>query len=491
MTSRNITLAVIAGLIVLLVAVVVYRTESYQPPAAADLKSVKLAAPIAIDVKKAAQHLGQAVQFQTVSHQNKTDNKTEEWDKLHAWLSTTYPAINVALTRETVKEHALLFTWKGSDPSLKPIILMAHQDVVPVTPGSEKNWKYPPFSGAMAENAVWGRGSIDDKGSLIALMEAVETLAAKGFKPKRTVYIVSGHDEEVRGGGALAVAQLLKSRGVKAEWVLDEGGEIEKDNPIAGGPVARISIAEKGYGTLRVTVPAQGGHSSTPPKETGVVTLSKAILAIANRPYPSHIHGPIRTMFEALAPYAPWDMRMEIANLWLFEPLLIRQLADQPSNAAMFHTTIAPTMLQGSPKENVLPQDATAWINFRFDPNDRSTDIMRRTKEAVGDLPVTIAWDKPPFEPSRVSSMQSEGWKIIAALAGDMTHAPVVPGMTLGGTDSWFFMDVSDNTYLFQPVAFTSEEFHIMIHGTNEHMPLENLGNMIQFYARLIETAAG
>ena len=162
---------------------------------------MKIAAATPVDQATAALHLSQSIQIQTISHQNKAENDWAEWDRLHAWLATTYPAAHAAMTREVIAGHTLVYTWTGSRPELAPIVLMAHQDVVPVTPGSEAAWTHPPFDGVVADGAVWGRGSIDDKGSLVTLFEALESVAAGGFKPVRTVIIVSGHDEEVRGVG--------------------------------------------------------------------------------------------------------------------------------------------------------------------------------------------------------------------------------------------------------------------------------------------------
>ena len=170
--------------------------------------------------------------------------------------------------------------------SLSPIILMAHQDVVPVTEGTEKDWKYPPFAGQVADGAVWGRGTIDDKGSLVALFEAAEALTAQGFAPKRTIYIISGHDEEVGGTGAKAAADLLASRKVKALFTLDEGSVVVTDAPVINGPAIMIGIAEKGYATLKVTAKATGGHSSMPPADLASISLAKAMVAI-NEPRPN------------------------------------------------------------------------------------------------------------------------------------------------------------------------------------------------------------
>lgn len=479
----------LTAVLVILVAVVAVRTITYAPPTSA-AGQVTLAPAIPIDSAAAAQHLSQAIGFLTISHQDQAEDLPAEWDKLHAWLQTTYPAAHAAMTREVVAGHTLIYTWTGSDPSLKPIVLMAHQDVVPVTPGTEKDWKHPPFAGVVADGAVWGRGAIDDKGSLVTLFEGIEALAKTGFKPKRTVIVVSGHDEEVRGVGARAAAAHLKARNIRAEFVLDEGLAIVQDHPLTGGPVAMIGLGEKGYATLVVTAKAPGGHSSTPPADGGgVVSLSRAVAAIADKPFEKKLDGAALSMLQSLAPSSGLTLKMAIANLWLFEPVVIGQAAASPAGAALLHTTIAPTMLKGSPKENVLPQDATAWINYRIAPGQTSADVMAHTKAAVGDLPVTLAWAKTPDEPSALSSTTSRGYGALSALVGDMAKGPVAPGLVTAGTDSRYLAPVADDIYRFQPMRFTLQDT-AMIHGTNERLTLDNLELAVQFYARLIATAA-
>jgi carboxypeptidase PM20D1 len=479
------------ALVLVLVAVVLVRTLTYKAPAVVEGRAVKVAPSESIDVARAAEHLSQAVQIQTVSHQDPADDRPAEWDRLHALLQTTYPAAHAAMTRDVVAGHTLVYTWPGSDPSLAPIVLMAHQDVVPVTPGTEGDWKHPPFGGEIAEGAVWGRGAIDDKGSLITLFEAVETLAARGFKPVRTVIVVSGHDEEVRGVGARAATALLKSRGIKAEFVLDEGLAVITDSPVAAGRLAMIGTAEKGYATMKVTAKAPGGHSSAPPKDSGgVVTLARAVTAIADNQFPMAFSGPGADMLKTLAPQGPFMVRMAVANAWLFKPLLVRQMGATAPGAALLHTTIAPTMLKGSPKENVLPQDAAAWINYRIAPGDSSAKVMAAAESAVGDLPVTLSWIKTPDEPSPVSSTTSDGWRVLSAVVAEAAKAPVAPSLVTAGTDSRYLQPVAKDVYRFQPMDFSLKEVG-MIHGTNEHLTLKNLEQAVQFYARLIATAAG
>ncbi len=474
----------------LLSAVVGVRTALYRPPTqAAVTDTMELAPAVSIDSARAASNLSAAIRIRTVSHQDAAENEPTEWDKLHAWLQATYPVAHAAMKRETVAGHTLVYTWAGANPSLQPILLMAHQDVVPVTPGTENDWSHPPFDGVVTDDAVWGRGAVDDKGSLVGLFEALEALAATGFVPQRTVYVVSGHDEEAGGSGAKAAAELLRQRGVRPQFVLDEGMLVVQDFPLLGRPVALIGVAEKGYATLKVTATAPGGHSSAPPPETGVEVLAKAVLAITGKPFPLQFDGPAADMVRALAPDASLLVRVAVANEWLFRPLLVRQMAATPAGAASLHTTIAPTMLRGSPKENVLPQDATAWINYRIAPGTVAADVMQRATDATQGLDVQLAWQGTAYDPPPVSSSTSAAYRLLAALAAGSEHTPVAPGLVTATTDSRFMSGIADDIYRFAPVVATLDELK-MIHGTNERMTLANLTRVVDFYARLVATAA-
>ena len=489
-TIRKIALAGVAAVAVA-ATVAGVRTATFAPDAVSDGRDIKLAPAPIVNINAAAARLSEAVRFRTVSNQNKADNQIEEWSKFQQWLTTTYPAFHRTVQREVIAGGTLVYTWPGSDAAAQPIILMAHQDVVPVTPGTEKDWKYPPFDGVIAEKAVWGRGTVDDKGSLIALFEAMEALASTGFTPRRTVYLISSHDEEVFGGGAEAAAKLLAERKVRALFTLDEGSAIILDAPVVNGPAILIGVAEKGYATLQVTANATGGHSSMPPKDTGVVHLARAVLAIHERAFPIELRGPAADMIAVLGGKAGGMTRVAVANQWLFGALLREQVAATPAGAAAFHTTIAPTMLTGSPKENVLPQSANALINYRIAPWNRSADIMARAKEATRGIAVDLAWVNPPREPSKVSSTSSQGWQLVAAAARPHAPtAPISPYLVVGGTDSRNFEGISDDVYRFMPMHFTIQGA-TMIHGTNEHMSLANLKRMIDFYATLVATSAG
>ncbi len=477
------------AIVVAVAGVVVVRTLTFEPPVAS-AAPVPLAPAPRIDVEAAARHLAEAVRIRTVSHQDAAANDPREWDRLHAWLQATYPAAHAAMTRTVVAGHTLIYTWPGRDPARPPFILMAHQDVVPVTPGTERDWHHPPFDGVIADGAVWGRGSIDDKGSLVALFEGLEALATQGFVPRRTLIVVSGHDEEAGGSGAAAAAQWLRDRGVHAEFALDEGLAVVSDLPLVSQPVAMIGVGEKGYATLKVTAPAAGGHSSAPPPETGVETLARAVLAIADHDFPPEFRGPAADMLRELAPHAGFGVRLAVANEWLFRPLLVRQMAATPVGAASLHTTIAPTMLRGSPKENVLPQDATAWINYRIAPQDTAAGVLERARQATRALDVRLEWEGGvAYDPSPVSSSRSDAFRLIATLASDGGMLPVAPGLVTATTDSRHMAGIATDVYRFQPIVL-SLAAAAMIHGTDERLTVDNLRRMCEFYARLVATAA-
>ena len=481
----------IGAAVVALGGVVAVRTATFAPQAVADGAAIKVAAAAPFDTNLAAQHLAESIRFQTISNQDPAQNQSGEWDKLHGWLATTYPKAHAAMQREMLGK-TLVYTWPGSDPAAQPVIVMAHQDVVPVTPGTEKDWKYQPFAGTIAEGAVWGRGAIDDKGSLVALFEAMEALAAQGFKPKRTIYLVSGHDEEAGGSGAAEAAKLLASRKVKALFTIDEGGIITTDTPIINQPAMMIGVAEKGYVTLRVRADAPGGHSSMPPKEIGTINLAKALIAIHENQFPLELRGPAAGMIDVFAAKAGGMTKVAAANKWLFGGLIKRQMGDSPTSAALLHTTIAPTMLQGSPKENVLPQSAEALINYRIAPWDNSAKVLERARGAAKGLPVKVDFtERAPREPTPVSSSTSLGWQLIVASAR-AGHPGLVaaPYLVVAGTDSRSMTPVSDDVYRFAAISLATSETK-MIHGTNEHITLKNLESAIAFYARLLATAAG
>lgn len=486
---------IIAGAAVLILAVagfVGYRTMSFTaPPPPADA-AIPDTDAYAIDASAAAMRLGEAIRFRTVSLVEETEDRAQ-FVQFHAWMQQRYPAFHAAAQREIIGELSLMYTWPGSDPAQPPLLLLAHQDVVPVPDDTRQAWRIDPFGGVVRDDAVWGRGAIDDKGSLVAILEAAEFLAAQGRRPARTIIFAFGHDEEIGGdNGAVLMASALKDRGVRAWFVLDEGMAAVDRHPLTGGPASMIGISERGSGTLRVRAVGQPGHSSMPPAETAVSLVSEAVDRIHAMPIERSLEGgPALAMMRALAPELSFTNRMAVSNEWLFGPLLRQRLEGDPTAQALLGTTVAPTMINGGVRPNVLPAEATAMINFRIHPRDTSEDLLRRARQAVADLDgVTVDWAETPRDATAISSTTSSSYGLLAALSrGILPDAPVAPGLVLAGTDSRHYSDVAENVYRFQPIILTSEDIE-GLHGVNEHISIANYERMIRFYVGLMEAGA-
>ncbi|MEM7663741.1 MAG: M20 family peptidase [Pseudomonadota bacterium] len=480
----------LAGLIILLVAIVLVRTLSYGGPVEG-VQSVDLPEPPNVSAERAAERLGEAIRFKTITLKagDPVPNRAQPWIDLHAWLEDTYPLAHQTMDLELVAGYSRLYRWYGSDTSLDPIVLMAHQDVVPVNIGTESDWTGAPFAGEIIDGVIYGRGALDDKGSLIALMEAVEALIADGFMPRRTIYLMFGHDEEVSGAGAQAMFALLKDRGVRAEMVLDEGFFVIKDSPLTGKPFGFVGVAEKGYLTLRLTVSAEGGHSSNPPRNSANVRLARAILALDNEQMEADFSKPpVSDLFRAAAKDMGFASRMALANLWLFQGAVEAQLAGVGD--ATIRTTTAPTMLAGSIKENVLPQRSAAIVNFRIHPNNTPEDVIAHVEQVTADiegLEVSVNDESGIGSPaSAVSPTDNLAYGVLSAVASRVGEgAAVGPGLVIGATDARYAGVISDNVYRFVP-SFTSMDEVSGFHGTNERLSVENMGRMIEGYAQII-----
>ncbi|MBX9747532.1 MAG: M20/M25/M40 family metallo-hydrolase [Hyphomonadaceae bacterium] len=469
-----------------------YRTYTFTAPPPPAAVAIPDTGAYAIDASAAAIRLAEAVRFRTVSLVEETEDRAQ-FVQFHAWLQQNYPAFHAAARREVIGELSLLYTWEGSDPGQPPIMLLAHQDVVPVPDDTLENWDVDPFGGIIRDDAIWGRGAIDDKGSLVALMEAAEFLAAQGRRPARTIIFAFGHDEELGGdNGAVVMAQTLAERGVRAWFVLDEGMAALDRHPLTGGPASMIGISERGGGNLRIHAVGQPGHSSMPPNQTAVSLVAEAVNRIHAMPIEQRLEGgPALGMMRALAPELSFTNRMAVANEWLFAPMLRERMEGNAAARALLGTTIAPTVIQGGSRPNVLPGEANAWINFRIHPRDSAADLLRRARQQVADLEgVSIEWDGEPRDATPISSTTSSSYALIAALSGAiLPEAPVAPGLVLAGTDSRHYSEVAENVYRFQPILLTAEDLE-MPHGLNERLSVVNFERMIRFYIGLMEAGA-
>jgi carboxypeptidase PM20D1 len=448
---------------------------------------------VEIDAEAAAQRLADSLRIATISNPDPAKFDTAEFLRFHRYLADSFPLVHARLEHETVNDLSLLYRWPGSDPALAPILLLAHYDVVPVVPGTEDRWEHPPFGGVIADGFVWGRGAIDDKFGVLALLEAVEHLLQTGFAPTRTVYLAFGHDEEVGGpNGAVPMAELLQQRGVQAEFVLDEGGAILVDIvPRLDAAIAAVGIAEKGSVTLELSVKAAGGHSSTPPQHTAIGVLSRAITRLEDNPMPRELRGAARKFFDFVGPEMPFPLRVLFANLWLLGEPLEMALETVPQANATLRTTTAATIIAGGVQSNVLPTDARASVNFRILPGDTIADVAEHARRVIDDEAVTIEVGEGAREPSPVSPVDGPAFDVLQrTFRAVFPEVVVAPFLTVGGTDSRHFGILTPNVYRILPFPGRREDME-RIHGSNERVKVEDYARGIGFYVTLLRNTNG
>lgn len=447
--------------------------------------------PVALDRQAIAARLAHALEFQTVSHQDPAQLDREQFLALHRYLAEQFPLVHSRLKREAVNDYSLLYTWEGTEPRRKPVLLLAHMDVVPVEPGTEEKWTHPPFAGRVADGFIWGRGSMDDKGSVFAVLEAVETLLRAGFQPRASVLLAFGHDEEVGGDhGAMQIVALLQARKFEPEFVLDEGGAIVQGMvPGVAAPVAAVGIAEKGSVSLELLVRAAGGHSSSPPPHTAVGTVSAAVERVENNQMPVELGGVTGHFLDAVGPEMSFGLRVVMANLWLFGGVVQRQLVGTPATNATVRTTTAATMIDGGVKENVLPTTARAVINFRILPGDTSEGVVEHVRRVVNDPQVEISVLPGSREPTEDAPVDAPSFTLLARTIREIFPAALVaPYLTIGGTDARSYAPLTKNIYRFTPVVADPSDL-VRLHGTNERMSLENFEHAVRFFVQLIKNS--
>ena len=474
----------------LLLALVVLGARALRLPSRQ--VSVPPAPARAVDADRVAARLAEAIRIPTVvTSADPAELEAEPFRAFAAWLAASYPRLHGALALERVSEHSLVYTWPGADPALAPLLLLAHQDVVPAA--NAERWAHPPFAGVLADGFVWGRGAIDDKGALLAICEAVEALLAEGFAPRRTVLLAFGHDEEVGGPtGAVEIGRLLAARGVRPALVLDEGYALLEGGVVPGfaGLVAPVGVAEKGYATLEVVARAAGGHSSTPPRSTAAGALARAITRLEERPMPISIGGVTGSFLAWLAPEAPLAMRLALGNADLLAPAFGGAVRREPGINALLRTTTAVTMLSGAPKDNVLPSEAIARVNFRILPGDTAEGILARVRELLAAPDVEVRFASEPRDPSPISPSDGPAFALLQRTIGELFPGAVVaPALVVGGTDARHYHVASDAVYRFGPFRFGADDIRLP-HGIDERIAIANLADGVRFYARLIENAS-
>lgn len=474
-------LQILGILLLLLVGIMVIQTlraPKPQPDLVTDV------IPMISD--SAAIHLSRAIQIKTVSKGDTLPIDTSEFIAFRAFLEKSYPRVHQQLQRATFNEFSYVYTWKGKDTTLAPYVLMAHMDVVPVEAVAEKNWTVPSFSGTIKNDTIWGRGAVDDKVAVIAIMESIEKLLEKNYVPDRNIYISLGHDEEVAGKrGAKKISEWFKEKGIRPALVLDEGGQIDLQHfKDIKRPVAVVATGEKGYMNIDLTVEIPGGHSSMPLPETAIDVLNKAILKIRARKMPAAMVEPVSELVQRTGSYQSFIPRVITHNLWLTKSIIISQLEKTKESNAMVHTTLVPTIVQAGIKDNVIPTVAKATFNSRILPGETSDDVIRFIEETVQDKRVTIKKQSISLmEPSTFTPHTHPAFvKIENIIRKSVPRVVVSPFLMIGATDSRYFRGFSDAVLNFSAVQDVKG-----FHGIDERIGISDLNRMIYFYQQLIQ----
>ncbi|WP_144670887.1 M20/M25/M40 family metallo-hydrolase [Arthrobacter sp. U41] len=436
---------------------------------------------------RAAAALAELVRFRTVSSRLDHEVDAAEFEGFIAALARLYPAVHAALDLERVTGSALLFRWPGTgpDPAARPTVLMAHYDVVPA--GDPEAWTHPPFSGHIDGTHLWGRGTLDDKGQLVAVMEAAESLLDAGFAPARDLYFSFGNNEETAGDSAAAAAALLAGRGVRPWLVLDEGGAV------AGGafpgvrrPAAVVGVAEKGILDVELLTRDPGGHASTPPRMGATARLARAITRIERSPFPQSLPDVTAEMLRRFGPHAPAPLRAVFARLSLFRApvtLLFGRMGNETN--AMTRTTVAITTLEGSPGANVLAATARANANIRVAVGETVEGTVERLRRIIRDPKVELRVVEGN-DPSPVSPYSGPQWELLeASITEVFPEALVTPYIMMGGTDSRRFTGICTAVYRFAPFSMDAGA-RASIHAVDEKILLETLERGVTFYETLI-----
>lgn len=440
----------------------------------------------AADRSRATAHLSKALTFRTISYAEEGLVEYSAYEAFLSFLEKTYPAVYERMSVTLINKYSPVYHLKGRQKGKLPVLLLGHYDVVPVEENTLKDWERDPFSGEMKENHVYGRGAMDDKNQVISIMEALESLLIEGYEPDRDIYVAFGFDEEVGGEqGAKAIAKYFKEKGLRFHLVLDEGGAVVLDT-VEGvkTPLGLIGVAEKGSSMIRVTAYGDGGHSSMPKKGSSVEVLSQAVVNLMKHPMRPRLTAPVREMFRGMAPFLGVKGILLRHVDWTF-PLLARILSSSSVMNSMVRTTMAMTMAKAGSAMNVMPQEASVYVNVRILPGDTFEDVLHHMKKVNKDLDLSYEV-LVREEASLISPHESEAFKTIVRNALKVhPDAKVLPYLMAGGSDARKYEKLSEHILRFSCVRMTSEDLD-SIHSTNERIHVDNLFGMIRFYVELL-----
>ncbi len=438
---------------------------------------------VTVDYDHVVESLREMIRCRTVSSSDPSREDSAEFDKFRAYLLERYPTLAAQCSPERIGRCGVLYTWKGRS-SERPTVLMAHYDVVPA---DGDGWDEPPFDAVLKDGIIWGRGALDTKVTLCAIMEAAEQLISEGFVPANDIYLAFSGEEEPAGPSAGDIVTALAERGVQPALVLDEGGAVVTGAfPGVKQPCALVGTAEKGQLRLALEAESAGGHASSPPPQTIVGELAEAVCMVDASPAPFTLTPPVEKMLDTLGRHASFPMRLVLANLKLFKPVLdiVCQLSGGELNALM-RTTCAATQMSGSPENNVLPAKASVGFNLRIINGESCEEAEQRVRNAVDDPDVTVR-RLYAAEPSEYSETSGEAWeRLTGVIKRTWPKAVVSPYLMLAASDSRHYDRISRNVYRFCPLELSKEE-RSTIHGVNERIPTWKAVKCAEFYVRLI-----
>lgn len=459
---------------------------------------------VEVDLESAARRLSKAVQFPTISNQDRSDFNEEAFTAYHEFLKESYPNVHKTLKREVLgnpRPFSLLYTWEGKDPSLPPAVFMAHQDVVPVPEESRHQWIEDPLAGAIRDGYIWGRGVLDDKNQIHAILEAAEMKIAEGFQPNRTLLFVFGHDEEVGGPeGAKHIVDVLEQRGLKKiAFVIDESAPLVPGIfPGIDKNTALIGIAQKGYLSLELSVDGVGGHSSQPPFQSNIGILAAAIAKLEKAQFPYQINQAVRYQYRFMGPELAKEKRAMYAAVAFgndeettdWERAFINEMASQQVTRAMLHTTIAVTMFNAGIKDNVLPPSAAAVVNFRPVPGDTKERIIQHVRDSIGDDRVQIKDISASTPATNIADPHGKGYQLLEKTIRQTwgNDLIVAPFFVIGGSDSKHFQarPFAPDVYTITGIQLESIKEFEGFHGVNERIRVDEYGRSIAFFYQLM-----
>lgn len=436
----------------------------------------------------AISRITEAISYRTISYEDKADFDSTQFIKFNEFLLRSYPLLHSTCEQKTFNKYSHLFKWTGQNTNLDPIVLMAHHDVVPIA--SLPLWTVHPFDEGVKNDTIYGRGALDDKGSLISILEAVEQLMSNGFVPSRTIYISLGHDEEVLGrDGAAQIANFLENENIQAAFVLDEGGSRTNTIKEVNTDIALIGIAEKGLLSIDLVVNIAGGHSSMPAQETSIDVLSSAISKLKQNPSKASFTEVTDIFMDKLGPEYPFKLKMLFANRTIFKSLLVKELTKTNGGNATVRTTTSPTIFEAGIKENVIPISARAVINFRILPGEDINSVVNHVKTTINDDRVIITKMNTPENPSAISPIDNIFYTSLEKSIKEIFPSTLTtPYLTLGATDSRHFKNISRHIYKFTPFKITPENI-ACFHGIDERVPVSEFEDAIRFYRQIIINA--